>query len=71
MRHLLTSLAHRALLQLCDTGRHVRDIREASVSASQCGVMILHTGYLVASKKLETKQTKTLIQRQMVGYKLR
>lgn len=71
MRHLLTSLAQRALLQLCDTGRHIRNVREASVSTTECDFMILQRSHSVASKKLETKQTKTLTQRQVVGYKLR
>lgn len=42
MRHLLTSLAHSALLQLRDSGIHVRNTKMARVSITiECDFMFL------------------------------
>lgn len=54
MRHLLTSLAHRALLQLRDPGSHRRNISPANISAAtQCDFMILPPRWPKTPSKLD------------------
>lgn len=55
MRHLLTSLAQRALLQVCDLGTHIRNTREARVSTTEDDFMVLRRNPSVTARKLKTK----------------
>lgn len=64
MRHLLTSLAQSALLQLNETGTHVRNTRMARVSiTTDCDFMFLQKQSVTLRKLNKQKEKKTLIEK--------
>lgn len=60
MRHLLTSLAQSALLQLSDIGTHVRNTRTVRVSITTEGDFMILQRQSVTPRKLNKKTNKKL-----------